>query len=96
MDLLYLVLYSTTADHAQTAIHGRMGSQGKLFRQQPKHHIKNGRFDKAMKMDIDDINSKMKSGVIKGNYSQSMIEAVERARSKGNLTEAQSKRLKKS
>jgi hypothetical protein len=69
--------------------------KGKIIENSKKTHIANGRFDKAMKMDIDDIKSKTKSGVIKNDYSKSMAEAVDRATKKGLIAEAQSKRLKK-
>jgi RHS repeat-associated protein len=88
-------IHMTSADHTQTASHGHQGIQGKAYRKQQKNHINNGRFDKAMKMDIIDIKAKTKSGAIKNDYSQSMGEAVDRALKKKLITDAQHRRLKK-
>jgi len=45
-------------------------------------------------MGVEDIKAKTKAGIIKNDYSQSMVEAVQRAKDKGLITDAQAKRLK--
>ncbi|WP_452231751.1 hypothetical protein [Lacinutrix sp. MEBiC02595] len=67
----------------------------KDFRAKQAQHISNGRFDKAMKMDIMDIKSKTKSGLMKNDYSKSMADVIDRARFRKKITEAQQKKLKK-
>nr|WP_242499356.1 RHS repeat-associated core domain-containing protein [Flavobacterium sp. 140616W15] len=89
-----LAIHMTTDDHAQTASYKNMPG-AKDYRTRQKQHINNKRFDKAMRMDILDINAKTKSGKITNDYSQSMAEAVDRALKKKFITEAQHKRLKK-
>jgi RHS repeat-associated protein len=88
-------IWMTKADHAHTGSHGSQGLAGKAYRDQQAQHIANGRFDKAMLMDIRDIKSKTKAGTIKRDYSASMILAVKKAKDKGLITDAQAKRLSK-
>jgi RHS repeat-associated protein len=50
-------IHMSKADHAQTGSYKNKPG-ARRFRAQQAQHIKNGRFDKAMKMDIDDIKGK--------------------------------------
>ncbi|HSC69488.1 MAG TPA: DUF6531 domain-containing protein [Cellvibrio sp.] len=79
-----------TADHWKTASHSRQGAAAKFYRRQQKKYIDRGQFHKAMEMDIDDI--KRNFGT---KYDSSMKQAIDYAESKGYITRAQSKRLKR-
>ncbi|HTI71123.1 MAG TPA: RHS repeat-associated core domain-containing protein, partial [Candidatus Limnocylindria bacterium] len=51
-------IWMEKVDHRQTASHGTRGLQGQLYRAQQAELIEQGRFDDAIQMDINDIQSK--------------------------------------
>lgn len=51
-------IHMSKADHRKTASHGHQGLAGAEYRAKQKELIDSGRFDDAIQMDIDDIQSK--------------------------------------
>jgi RHS repeat-associated protein len=77
-------------DHWGTASHGRQGNAGRDYRAEQRRHIQRGRWDKAVEMDINDIQARH------GNkYNAEMIEMLDYTKNQGLITDAQHKRLKR-
>jgi hypothetical protein len=60
------------ADHARTASHGSQGLAGAKYRARQKALIEQGRFDDAVQMDIDDIQSKSAN-----KYDDAILEMID-------------------
>ena len=61
------------ADHALTASHGRQGRAGALHRAQQEALIRQGRFDDAIQMDIDNIQSLFPDG----RYDEAILQMID-------------------
>ena len=79
----------TNEDHYKT---GSYGGNTK-FRDEQQAFIENGQFHEAMRMDIIDIKIKTSAGIIKNDYTNDMIQAVNYAENQGFITNEQAKDL---
>ncbi|MBO0933308.1 DUF6531 domain-containing protein [Fibrella aquatilis] len=77
------------ADHLGTGSHGHQGLDGKAYRAKQRKHIQAGRWDKAVLMDIKDI-----QGNHGKKYNSHISEMLDYTHQKGLISDAQHKRLK--
>ena len=82
----------TERDHERTASHSSQGSEGAAHRARQEQHIRNGRYDLAMAMDIRDVNR-----IGRGRYRDSMLQAIEYARTRKPplITDEQARNLRR-
>lgn len=65
-------IHMDAADHRLTASHGHQGRAGAAYRARQKQLIDQGRFDDAIQMDIDDIQSRFGT-----KYDDAILEMID-------------------